>query len=222
MKGSMGTSLIIKKIPGAKRISCSKCINYNSDNSCDAKPVFITEIGYDYWKNCDAFSLDVAYDTDENRYLVARARPIKLKKKKKKKKKKKLSEKIGNQNIVNSQKKNYKFTQNIYPTEKSSEELTYAKRGRTREERLSDAKAKKSALERQHKKEKEDNKKYEMLIAKIGQRYKVESLYTRHFSNSIDTLDFIDELENILENKDISESELVFIREHIYKKYNNK
>ena len=32
-KGSLGTSFIIEKIPGLKRISCSNCINYNMDKS---------------------------------------------------------------------------------------------------------------------------------------------------------------------------------------------
>ena len=36
-KGSLGTSFIIEKVPGLKRISCSNCINYNVDKSCDVK-----------------------------------------------------------------------------------------------------------------------------------------------------------------------------------------
>lgn len=49
-KGSLGTSFIVEKIPGLKRITCSNCTYYNSDKSCSAKPVFLSEIGYDYWK----------------------------------------------------------------------------------------------------------------------------------------------------------------------------
>lgn len=73
-KGSLGTSFIIEKIPGLKRISCSNCINYNVDKSCDTKSVLMSEIGYDYWKQCDEFELDSKFDTDENRELAERTR----------------------------------------------------------------------------------------------------------------------------------------------------
>lgn len=76
-KGSLGTSFIIEKVPGQKRISCSNCINYNSDNSCSAQPVFISEIGYNYWMHCESFSLDDRYDTEENRATVSRNRKLK-------------------------------------------------------------------------------------------------------------------------------------------------
>ena len=73
-KGSLGTSFIIEKIPGLKRISCSNCINYNVDKSCDVKHVLMSEIGYDYWKQCDQFDLSNEFDTEANRALAERTR----------------------------------------------------------------------------------------------------------------------------------------------------
>ena len=73
-KGSLGTSFIIEKIPGLKRISCSNCINYNMDKSCDVKHVLMSEIGYDYWKQCNQFELSNEFDTEENRALAERTR----------------------------------------------------------------------------------------------------------------------------------------------------
>lgn len=73
-KGSLGTSFIIEKIPDLKRISCSNCINYNMDKSCDVKHVLMSEIGYDYWKQCDQFDLSNEFDTEENRALAERTR----------------------------------------------------------------------------------------------------------------------------------------------------
>ena len=73
-KGSLGTSFIIEKIPGLKRISCSNCINYNMDKSCDVKHVLMSEIGYDYWKQCNQFDLSNEFDTEENRALAERTR----------------------------------------------------------------------------------------------------------------------------------------------------
>ncbi|MEG0855811.1 MAG: hypothetical protein RSG52_04935 [Terrisporobacter sp.] len=206
-KGSLGTSFIVEKIPGLKRISCSNCTNYNNDNSCSAKPVFITEIGYNYWTHCDSFSLDDRYDSEENRMIVNRSRKPKNKKKKKKKKKKN-----NTNNVVNN------IEISIYPTEKSSEAYEYAKRGRTQEEKLSDERARNAAQQRQLKKSKEDSQKYEKLMIKIGQRRKIENLYISHFKKEIDTLDFLDKMDEILEGKDIKSSDLVFIREYLYKK----
>ena len=204
-KGSIGTSFIVEKIPGLKRISCSNCTNYNSDNSCSVKPVFITEIGYNYWIHCDSFSLDDRYDSEENRRIVNRSRKTTKKKKKKKKKK-------NTNNIVRN-------TQlSIYPTEKSSEAYEYAKRGRPREEKESDERARRSAQQRALKKSVEDDRKYEFLMRKIGQKRKMENLYIRHFKKELDTLDFLDEMDNLLEGKDVDSSDLVFIREYLYKK----
>lgn len=73
-KGSLGTSFIIEKIPGLKRITCSNCINYNHDKSCNIKYVLMSEIGYDYWKQCDQFDLSTQYDTEDNRELANRTR----------------------------------------------------------------------------------------------------------------------------------------------------
>ena len=57
MKGSLGTSFIIEKIPAQKRISCSSCINYCLDGSCSIKPVVFSEVGYDMYKNCKNFQM---------------------------------------------------------------------------------------------------------------------------------------------------------------------
>lgn len=73
-KGSLGTSFIIEKIPGLKRISCSNCINYEKDKSCSAKGVYIAEVGYDFWNQCDKFDLSSEYDSEENQQLVSRVR----------------------------------------------------------------------------------------------------------------------------------------------------
>ena len=74
MKGSLGTSFIIEKVTGTKRLSCSSCINYGDDRSCIVKGTMIAEIGYDFWKQCDKFDLSSQYDTDENRLLALRVR----------------------------------------------------------------------------------------------------------------------------------------------------
>ena len=74
MKGSLGTSFIIEKIPGLKRISCSNCINYEKDKSCSAKGVYIVEVEYDFWNQCDKFDLSSEYDSEENQALVERTR----------------------------------------------------------------------------------------------------------------------------------------------------
>ena len=73
-KGSLGTSFIVEKIPGLKRISCSNCINYEKDKSCSAKGVYIVEVGYDFWNQCDKFDLSSEYDSEENQQLVSRVR----------------------------------------------------------------------------------------------------------------------------------------------------
>lgn len=55
-------------------------------------------------------------------------------------------------------------------------------------------------------------------MRKIGQKRKMENLYIRHFKKELDTLDFLDEMDNLLEGKDVDSSDLVFIREYLYKK----
>lgn len=57
MKGSIGTSFIIEKMPGTKKMSCSRCIYYQSDRSCMKKPVVLSEVGYDFYRNCKDFTL---------------------------------------------------------------------------------------------------------------------------------------------------------------------
>lgn len=74
MKGSLGTSFMIEKIPGLKRLSCSNCINYEKDKSCSAKGIYIVEVGYDFWNQCDEFDLSSEYDSEENQQLVSRIR----------------------------------------------------------------------------------------------------------------------------------------------------
>lgn len=137
--------------------------------------------------------------------MVSRSRKLKKKKKKKKKRKK-------NQNTLSS-------NISIYPTEKSSEAYNYAKRGRTKEEKLSDQKARIAAQKRQRQKDIEDYNRYNMLMKKIGYKNRLERLYLKHFAKEIDTLDFVDEMDNILEGKKIDKSDLVFIREYLYKKF---
>ena len=108
----------------------------------------------------------------------------------------------------------------IYPTEKKSSELVYAERGKSKDERLSDERVKKFVNKREKIKQIENRKKYNDLMIKIGEKQRLEELYIRHFKKDIDTLDFIDELDSIIESKNINESELVFIREYIYKIHN--
>ena len=57
MKGSIGTSFIIEKIPATRKMSCSKCIYYQGDGSCMKKPNVLSEVGYDFYKNCKDFTL---------------------------------------------------------------------------------------------------------------------------------------------------------------------
>ena len=100
------------------------------------------------------------------------------------------------------------YGREIYPTEKKSSELVYAER------------VKKFVNKREKIKQIENRKKYNDLMIKIGEKQRLEELYIRHFKKDIDTLDFIDELDSIIESKNINESELVFIREYIYKIHN--
>lgn len=49
------------------------CLFYNaSDRSCGKKPVFVPEVGYDYWKICDSFQLDDDYASQRNVAFVKR------------------------------------------------------------------------------------------------------------------------------------------------------
>ena len=56
-------------------------------------------------------------------------------------------------------------------------------------------------------------------MSKIGKRQKIENLYLRHFRKEIDTLDFLDEMDIILGNIPLDKSDLVFIREYLYRKF---
>ena len=48
----------IEKIGHSERVSCGTCAFYDrSDRSCKKQPVFVPEIGYNYWKYCKHFQL---------------------------------------------------------------------------------------------------------------------------------------------------------------------
>ena len=64
-----------------------------------------------------------------------------------------------------------------------------------------------------------EKKSSELVYAERG-KSKDERLSDERVKKDIDTLDFIDELDSIIESKNINESELVFIREYIYKIHN--
>lgn len=55
MKGSLGTSFIIEKVPAQRKLSCSKCIYFDTDGSCNKLSIVISEVGYDYFKHCKYF-----------------------------------------------------------------------------------------------------------------------------------------------------------------------
>lgn len=169
-RGSLGTSIIVEKIPGLKRITCSNCTYYNSDNSCSSKPVLISEIGYDYWKQCNSFSLNDKYDSEENRAIVQRNRKTKSRKKNKNNRNENYNLNVNKNNKIerNSIRSGgYEFMETIYPTEKSSGEFTYAKRGKSREERLSEERVKKHIEQRDKLKLVEDKKNIMSLCIKL-------------------------------------------------------
>ena len=70
-----GNWATIQPSPNKKRITCFWCAFYQEDNSCEKQPIVISEIKPDYWKICDYFRLDSAYDTPENRKHVLTIRP---------------------------------------------------------------------------------------------------------------------------------------------------
>lgn len=55
MKGSLGTSFIIEKVPAQRKLSCAKCIYFNTDGSCNKLPIVISDVGYDYFRYCKHF-----------------------------------------------------------------------------------------------------------------------------------------------------------------------
>lgn len=73
-KGSIDTSVIIIKKPGTKRITCSNCIHYDEDKSCSKLGLPFSELGYDFWNQCEYFDLSEEFETTENLELVARVR----------------------------------------------------------------------------------------------------------------------------------------------------
>lgn len=75
-KGSWGNGYIIEQKPNQKRITCNFCKYYNDDGSCKVKPIVVSEVGYDYWKYCNAFYLSDWHNTIENRDRVARGKKV--------------------------------------------------------------------------------------------------------------------------------------------------
>lgn len=101
-------------------------------------------------------------------------------------------------------------------TESGSPQLTYAQiEKKTPEEKRKEEEFKRHTKERNIKKSIEDKNRYNILIKKIGNKFKIESLYRRHLSGQIDVEDFIYQMDMIIGDKDISKSELDFIREYI-------
>lgn len=143
------------------------------------------------------------------------------------KKKKKKKNKNKNKKYRLNVKKSYKiegsnhsdssFDMMIYPTESASTHLTYAKTGRTKGEIQADNRVKKFALEREKIKSKEDSIRYKRLVGIIGNKEELERVYSSYFKNDLDTLDFVDVVDRLIDGKDIRESDLVFIREYLYK-----
>lgn len=57
----------IKKSYNSSRISCSSCEFYNKyDRSCNKKPIYVPEVGWNYWKYCKKFELTEEYKTPRN------------------------------------------------------------------------------------------------------------------------------------------------------------
>ena len=75
-RGSWGDRYIIEARPNQSRITCNLCKHYIDDGSCNVKPIVILEVGYDYWKHCNAFYLSKAYDTQENRKKVLKGKKV--------------------------------------------------------------------------------------------------------------------------------------------------
>lgn len=76
-KGSWGDRYIIEQKPNNKRITCNFCKYYDEDGSCRVKPIVVCEVGYDYWKYCDAFYLSDEHNTTENQARAIRSKKIK-------------------------------------------------------------------------------------------------------------------------------------------------
>lgn len=75
-KGSWGDRYVIEPRPNEKRITCNFCKSYNKDGSCNAKPIVIAEVGYDYWKHCKDFYLSEEYVTPENKEYMLRNKKV--------------------------------------------------------------------------------------------------------------------------------------------------
>lgn len=70
-RGSWGDSYLIERPNIQKRVSCGTCTNYcKEDKSCNVSAVYPPVDGYDYWKRCDKFDLDIDYDNEANREKV--------------------------------------------------------------------------------------------------------------------------------------------------------
>lgn len=71
-KGSWGDGYLIENTNIPIKVSCSKCMYYNEDKSCNKKPVYIPEIGYNFWKYCSEFKIDPAYDNEYTQKQIAK------------------------------------------------------------------------------------------------------------------------------------------------------
>ena len=70
--GSWGDWATITKIPeSAKRVSCSMCVYYNSDDSCQKMPIVIKDVGYNFWRHCSYFKLGDNWTKDEWKQQVS-------------------------------------------------------------------------------------------------------------------------------------------------------
>lgn len=73
-KGSWGDWAVIEPRPNKRRITCSFCSFYQDDKSCSIHPIVVSNVGYDYWRQCSYFLLDDEHDTCSFRDLVNRVK----------------------------------------------------------------------------------------------------------------------------------------------------
>lgn len=63
-KGSWGDRYIIESTQHSKRVSCSSCVHYQEDRSCEVKPYYVPDNGYNYWISCEYFELSPELEND--------------------------------------------------------------------------------------------------------------------------------------------------------------
>lgn len=73
-KGSWGDSYLIEQPKNKETITCSECIHYCDDGSCSARPIVVSEVGYNFWKYCDEFVLSKDSETDRRYEYIFRTR----------------------------------------------------------------------------------------------------------------------------------------------------